>query len=170
MFLDSLQHQLKIPPEESLASAERILDAKLQCSLGGQYVIVPNRTSTQNELWESTAWPKQLNMMSGKASALGFDSTQSLPPVAYLAPWLQWFRGAELHLTQLPERLIVVGTIDIEPLPAGPEESVPDKSGGSVLPKMDLDLFSMPFKFFQGDKPKGDKDTEKKPAETRKSF
>ena len=170
MFLDSLQHQLKIPPEESLASAERILDAKLQCSLGGQYVLEPNRKNAQKELWESTAWPKQLNMMGGKTSALGFDSTQSLPPVAYQAPWLQWFRGAELHLTQLPERLIVVGTIDIEPLPAGPEESVPDKSGGSVLPKMDLDLFSMPFKFFQGDKPKGDKDTEKKPAETRKSF
>ena len=170
MLLDSLQHQLKLQPEESLAFAERILDAKLQCSLGGQYVLEPNAERSQKELWESTAWPKQINMMGGKASSLGFDATKSLPPIHYQAPWLQWFRGAELRLTQLPERLIVVGTIDIEPLPVGLEEPTPDKSGGGSLPKMDLDLFNLPFKFFQGDKPKGEKGADKKPVETRKSF
>ncbi len=170
MLLDSLQHQLKLPPEESLVFAERILDAKLQCSLGGKYVLEPNAAKSQKELWESTAWPKQINMMGGKASSLGFDATKSLPPINYQAPWLQWFRGAELHLTQLPERLVVVGTIDIEPLPPRPDDPAPDKSGGGALPKMDLDLFNLPFKFFQGDKPNGDKDADKKPVETRKSF
>jgi hypothetical protein len=43
-----------------------------------------------------------------------------------------------------------------------------------ALPKMDLDLFNLPFKFFQGDKPKTEKGNSKgndaKPAETKKSF
>ena len=170
MLLDSLQHQLKLQPEESLVVAEKILDAKLQCSLGGKYLLEPNAERSQKELWESTAWPKQINRMGVKTTSLGFDATKSLPPIEYQAPWLQWFRGAELHLTQLPERLIVVGTIDIEPLPVGVEEPAADKSSSEALPKMDLDLFNLPFKFFQGDKPKGDAGTEKKPAETRKSF
>ncbi len=167
MLLDSLQQQLKVPPEQALATAEKLLDARLQCSLGGQYILESTESKLGKNGWESTAWPKQFAMMSGKISSLGFDSTQSLPPAEYMAPWLQWFRGAQLHLTQLPERLVVVGTIDIEPLPQHVDESTDEKWGGGALPKMDLDLFNLPFKFFQGDKPKVD---EKKPAETRKSF
>ena len=72
-----------------------------------------------------------------------------------------------MHLTQLPERLIVIGTIDIEPVPPSAVESTVETSGSSMLPKMDLDLFNLPFQFFQGDKPK---EGDKKPAETRKSF
>ena len=167
MLLDSLQQQLKVPPEQALATAEKLLDAHLQCSLGGQYILESTESKLGKNGWESTAWPKQFAMMNGKISSLGFDSTQSLPPAEYVAPWLQWFRGAQLHLTQLPERLVVVGTIDIEPVPLHVDESTDEKLGGGALPKMDLDLFNLPFKFFQGDKPKGD---EKKPAETRKSF
>ncbi len=170
MLLDSLQQQLKVEPQDALASAEELLDAKLQCSLGGKYLLEPSDSNTRKAMWESTAWPKQFGMMQGKTSALGFDSTKCLPPAEYQAPWLQWFRGAQLHLTQLPERLIVVGTIDIEPVPISAEESAAEKSNGGALPKMDLDLFNLPFKFFQGDKPKADKDGEKKPAETRKRF
>ena len=167
MLLDSLQQQLKVPPEEALASAEKLLDARLQCSLGGQYKLEPAESITRKEMWESTAWPKRIAMMNGKISSMGFDSTQSLPPSDYQAPWLQWFRGAQMHLTQLPERLIVVGTIDIEPVPPSAVESTVETSRSSILPKMDLDLFNLPFQFFQGDKPKGG---DKKPAETRKSF
>ena len=170
MLLDSLQQQLKVPPEQALATAEKILDARLQCSLGGQYILESTEPNMGKKWWESTAWPRQFAMMSGKTSSLGFDSTQSLPPAEYKAPWLQWFRGAQLHLTQLPERLVVVGTIDIEPIPQNAVDSTDEKKGVGALPKMDLDLFNLPFKFFQGDKPKGDKGNEKKPAETRKSF
>ena len=168
MLLDSLQQQLKVEPQQALASAERLLDAKLQCSLAGKYLLEPAQESG-TEVWTSTAWPKQFAMMNGKTTALGFDATMTLPPVEYKAPWLQWFRGAELHLTQLPERLIVVGTIDIEPLPPSAESAAAEKSE-ATLPKMELDLFNLPFQFFQGDKPKNEKGNEKKPAETRKSF
>ena len=170
MLLDSLQQQLKVPPEQALATAEKILDARLQCSLGGQYILESTEPNMGKKWWESTAWPRQFAMMSGKTSSLGFDSSQSLPPAEYKAPWLQWFRGAQLHLTQLPERLVVVGTIDIEPIPQNAVDSTDEKKGIGALPKMDLDLFNLPFKFFQGDKPKGDKGNEKKPPETRKSF
>jgi len=169
MLLDSLQHQLKVPAADSLASAERILDAKLQCSLGGKYVLLQNATNPTRELWESSAWPSEIATTDKRFSAMGFDSTKCLPPVEYKAPWLQWFRGAKLHLTQLPERLIVVGIIDIEPLPPIDQDSSTDKSD-SVLPKMDLDLFNLPFQFFKGDKPKAETGTEKKPSDTRRSF
>jgi hypothetical protein len=168
MLLDSLQQQLKVEPQQALASAERLLDAKLQCSLGGTYSLEPAQSSG-TEVWTSTAWPKQFAMMNGKPTALGFDATMTLPPIEYKAPWLQWFRGAELRLTQLPERLIVVGTIDIEPLAPNAEIAAAEKSE-TALPKMELDLFNLPFKFFQGDKPKNEKGNEKKPTETRKSF
>ena len=170
MLLDSLQQQLKVPPEQALATAEKLLDARLQCSLGGQYILESAESNVGKKLWGSTAWPKQFAMMNGKTMSMGFDSTQCLPPAEYQAPWLQWFRGAQLHLTQLPERLVVVGTIDIEPIPPSADEPTDEKSGGGALPKMDLDLFNLPFKFFQGDKPNGDKGNEKKPEETRKSF
>ena len=170
LLLDSLQQQLKVRPEEALSTAERILDAKLQCSLGGQYVLENTDSKTPQAVWESSAWPKQIAIMGNKGPSLGFDDTKSLPPAEYQAPWLQWFRGAQLHLTQLPERLVVVGTIDIEPVPVSLDELAAEKTNGSSLPKMDLDLFNLPFQFFQGDKPRGDKGSEKKPAETRKSF
>ena len=170
MLLDSLQQQLKVPPEEALSFAERILDAKLQCSLGGKYILGKADSNSQKAMWESSAWPKQIVISGSKLPSLGFDDTKSMPPENYQAPWLQWFRGAQLHLTQLPERLIVVGTIDIEPIPVSPNEMAAEKSTNGPLPKMDLDLFNLPFQFFQGDKPKGDKGNEKKPAETRKSF
>jgi len=168
MLLDSLQQQLKVEPERALASAEKLLDAKLQCSLGGMYSL-DTAQADKTGVWTSSAWPKQFAIMNGKASSLGFDATKTLAPTDYKAPWLQWFRGAELHLTQLPERLIVVGTIDLEPIPMSPDASPPDKAR-LALPKMDLDLFNLPFQFFQGDKPKNEKGNEKKPAETRKSF
>ncbi len=185
MLLDSLQEQLKVEPDQALFAAERLLDAKLQCSLGGQYYFnkAENNeaetkkaetkraeTKRDKEFWQSTAWPKQFGVMNGTASSIGFDATKTIPPIEYQAPWLQWFRGAELRLTQLPERLIVVGTIDIEPLPAIAEELNTEKPSGSALPKMDLDLFNLPFKFFQGDKPKIEKEAGKQPAEGRKSF
>lgn len=174
MLLDSLQSQLKVPASDSLAVAEELLDAKLQCSLGGRYVL-------DSALWTTTAWPTHFLMMNSSSGSpattyIGFDSTKCLPPPEYKAPWLEWFRGANLHLTQLPERLIAVGTIDIEPIPIPitATESATEKPASDSLPKMNLDLFNLPFQFFQGDKPKPEKNSakgkENPPKETRKSF
>jgi hypothetical protein len=178
MLLDSLQEQLKVPAEDALATAEKLIDAKLQCSLGGRYELDPAAPKEGIALWSTSAWPEKIMMMNGSngkpsSTHFGFDSTKSLPPVEYKAPWLQWFRGANMHLTQLPERLIVVGTFDIEPIAASPKEASSDKPASEALPKMNLDLFNLPFQFFKGDKPKAESENankDKKPTETRKSF
>ena len=170
MLLDSLTEQLKVEPSQSLQVAERLIDARLQCSLGGQYVLQAANAESGVSVWQTTAWPTNVMMMGSSPPAIGFDSTKCLPPLEYKATWLEWFRGAQLHLTQLPERLIVVGTVDIEPIPVTISGGA-NNSGRSSLPKMDinLDLFNLPFKFFQGDKPKNDKQ-DAKPTETRKRF
>ena len=170
MLLDSLQQQLKVESDQALKAAERLLDAKLQCSLGGKYLFENTVAQRGKAVWQSTAWPSQFELMGGKASSIGFDATRTLPPRAYQAPWLQWFRGAKLHLTQLPERLVVVGTIDIEPLLTKADDPSAEKTASGPLPKMELDLFNLPFQFFQGDKPKVEKEAGKQPAEGRKSF
>ena len=130
-------------------------------------------------LWTTTAWPSQIrelnsNSRSPSTPHYGFDLTKCLPLPEYKAPWLEWFRGANLHLTQLPERLIVVGTIDIEPIPVTATEAATDRPATDSLPIMNLDLFSLPFQFFQGDKPNSASDSvktkDKPPKETRKSF
>jgi hypothetical protein len=179
MLLDSLQEQLKVPADQALSTAERLLDAKLQCSLGGTYVLQDSPDHTAKS-WTTTAWPDKIVMMpspTGMPRAIrGFDSTKSLPPENYKAPWLEWFRGAKFHLTQLPERLVVVGTVDIEPVPVKATDNTTPASdaASAALPKMNMDLFSLPFQFFQGDKPKHDKakepGKENKAPESRKSF
>jgi hypothetical protein len=175
MLLDSLQTQLKVPVKDTLTTAERIIDAKLQCSLGGQYEMETESHADSACLWRTTAWPKHIAMMHEShtkptAVHLGFDATKSLPPSDYKAPWLQWFRGADLHLTQLPERLIFVGTMDIEPILV-PVTAADTPSVDLALPKMNLDLFNLPFQFFQGDKPKSEKDgKENAKPETRRNF
>jgi hypothetical protein len=180
MLLDSLQVQLKVPANEALEVAEKLLDAKLQCSLGGQYGMSPEEANKNIAMWTSTAWPQRFAMVDDMANGmprahLGFDSTKCLPPPEYKAPWLEWFRGANVHLTQLPERLIVVGTLDIEPIPVPKTEAdaANGQTGPDALPNMNLDLFNMPFQFFQGDKPSvkdAAKSHGKKAAEPRKSF
>jgi hypothetical protein len=171
MLLDSLTEQLKVEPSQSLQVAERLIDARLQCSLGGRYVLQSANSDSGVAVWQTTAWPANLQMMGDGQPTLGFDSTKCLPPPEYKATWLEWFRGAQLHLTQLPERLIVVGTVDIEPLTDVNTAGNGNSAEGTSLPKMDmnLDLFNLPFKFFKGDKPNGDKQNAK-PTETRKSF
>jgi hypothetical protein len=164
-LLDSLTSQLKVEPAQALEVAETLIDAKLQCSLGGTYVLAANDRNGQ-PIWQTTAWPAQIAMMNTKGTSVGFDLTRCLPPATYKAPWLEWFRGAQLHLTQLPERLVVVGTIDIEPI-ALAASTAGDASQPMELPKMDMnmDLFNLPFKFFQGDKPK-----EAEASKSRKSL
>jgi hypothetical protein len=67
------------------------------------------------------------------------------PPQQYSAPWLNWFRGGKLHLTQLPERVAIVGTIDLELPPLA--HSAPNNEK-DVAPPMNFDLFQLPFKLF----------------------
>lgn len=172
LLLDSMHQQLKVPAKDALTRAEQLLDAKLQCSLGGQYSL------DEDEVWVSNAWPKRIELVPNKKSStsLGFDPAHSLPPEKYVAPWMEWFRGAKIHLTQLPERLVLVGHVDLLRLPVTANSETNTNSEETPLPSMNIDLFNLPFQFFKGDKPKVNDSDEKAAApanpakENRKSF
>lgn len=114
-LMDAMVQQLKIPGPQALSTAERMLDVKLNCPLGGQFTFTTLNGGNQpastpgNGWWTSSAWATE---------QLQSDGTVG-PPPDYIAPWLRWFRGVELHLTQFPDRLAVVGTLDThrQPLP-----------------------------------------------------
>jgi hypothetical protein len=150
LLLDSMQQQLGVPPEQAKIRAEQLLDAKLQCTLGGEYLFTDDR-------WMTTAWPNAIRLAPNtNPSTIGFDSLHTVAPDDYQASWLQWFRGAQIHLTQLPERLVVVGELDMEPLPPPKKEETAPASEESLLPNMNFDLYNLPFQFFQKDKPKSE--------------
>ena len=147
-LLDSIGQQLGLKPEEAKVVAERLLDAKLQCTLGGQYQL-------RDRLWESTAWPNDLRLAPWTdPSSIGFDTLHTIPPDGFQSSWLEWFRGASLHLTQLPERLVVVGHIDMELMAIKPLPGSEDTEKAQGLPKMNFDIYNLPFKMFNTDKPK----------------
>lgn len=137
-LLDAIHQQLKVPGEQSLAAAERLLDVRLQCPLGGKYEFVPSPISKNIGWWISSAWSR---------SAFSPDGSPVLPP-DYVAPWLTWFRGGRVHLTQMPERLALVGLFDLELPPATAENAAVS------LPELNFDLFQLPFKLFGSDSAK----------------
>ncbi|MFN9638909.1 MAG: hypothetical protein ACK56W_02645 [Pirellula sp.] len=169
MLLDVIQSQLQIAPEDSLKVAESLLDAKLQCSLGGKYELFSGKKATDRPSWTSTAWANSIAAYSRNPGMIGFDNEHAMPTANYRVPWLEWFRGAHLHLTQLPERLVLVGSVSMERLAPTETEST-DEGKQPELPKMNLDVFSLPFQFFQGDKPKAGKQEEEKPKPQRRDF
>ena len=146
-LLDAVGQQLGLKADQAKVVSEELLDAKLQCTLNGEYRL-------KDGLWETTGWPESLSLAPGShRSTVGFDTLHTVPPKGYRCGWLEWFRGGTLHLTQLPERLVVVGHLDMELLPvktANGQEST-EKSGG--LPKLNFDIYSLPFKMFNSDKP-----------------
>jgi hypothetical protein len=93
-FLSLLSRQLKVQPDLVLDSAEQILGANLQCTLGGEYQF-----SKAGGRWISTAW-----------------HGETAPPVApadYVAPAMNWFRGMNAAVTQHADRLVADAVIDI---------------------------------------------------------
>jgi hypothetical protein len=93
-FLSLLSRQLRVEPEQVVDAAEQILGAKLQCTLGGQYVHEPS-----SGRWVSTAW--------------GGQTAPPTPPPDYQAPALKWFRGCVASVTQYDDRLVADAVIDI---------------------------------------------------------
>lgn len=132
-LLNTINQQLRVRPAEALDVAEALLDVRLQCPLGGNYQLAAN--SFGIPVWVSTAWQE------GQLGASG----ERLPPEGYSAPWVEWFRGGQLHITQQPDSLAAVGQIDLvmPPLPADltPKEPL-------SLPSLDFNIFSLPGKLF----------------------
>lgn len=98
-FLNLLTRQLDVAPEDAFTRVRQVLDADLQCSLGGQYEYNPQR-----KRWESTAW-------NGPAPS-------ELPPPDYVSPLLHWFRGGRFTMTQYTDRLVVDGRMTVARKPA----------------------------------------------------
>lgn len=144
-LLDAIHQQLKVPGPDCLDVAQRLLDVRLQCPLGGTYQF-QSLAAGQGGWWTSTAWPNATFDARGKP----------LPPPDYAAPWIDWFRGGRVHLTQDTNSLALVGTFELElqPLAVQAEPQLP-----GLLPTLNFDLFGLPKKLFGG----GDKQ-EAKPA------
>lgn len=105
-WLHSLTQQLDVPREEALATAEQLLDAKLTCTLGGQYEL--SIRDDGSALWVSTHWP-----VGQDGNAAGGDA-----PPPYTAPLLEWFRGADAGLTMYGDRVVTRAVIDLQRKPA----------------------------------------------------
>lgn len=133
-LLDAVHQQLKVPAADALAVTEDLLDVRLNCPLGGTFAFAPQPNAPGEGWWTSTAWTSERRDAEGTLA----------PPAEYMAPWLKWFRGAELHLTQFPDRVAFVGTIDVQRQPA----VTTDEEAGAALPPLNFDLFQLPFKMF----------------------
>ena len=86
-FLNLLVRQMGVKPEDAVGVARQVLGADLQCALGGKY----NYSATTGQ-YVSDAWPGGV--------------VSSRPPADYVAPALQWFRGADATATQYSDRLV----------------------------------------------------------------
>ena len=93
-FLDSITHQFQLRPDEVLFTVKGIVGADVQCSLGGQY-----EWSEQRGQWQSTAW-------NGPVAS-------PTAPADYIAPAMNWFRGANVSVTQLEDRVIADAIINL---------------------------------------------------------
>ena len=76
---------------------QRMLDAELICSLGGDYQLA--KTPSGRSIWVSSKWPSFLNPV--------------LPP-KHIAPFLTWFRGLELEVSKAETQFSIHGFLDIK--------------------------------------------------------
>ncbi|MDZ4847721.1 MAG: hypothetical protein SGI77_00365 [Pirellulaceae bacterium] len=170
LLMDTIQSQFKVPADQAKVVAERFLDGKLACPLGGEYQRTgsgrPNdaSASSSEQIWYSSAWPnanRRQPQVGSNAPEMGLamNPSQAFPPADYRAPWLGWFRGARVHLTQLPQQLILLGDIRLQKL------TVPkvDNELPTALPSMNFDLFTAPFKYFgSSEEPPAEKSKERR--------
>lgn len=114
-MLHMLNQQLHVPLPECEDCAHDILNAELNCPLGGDYKLMEEVGG--GLYWRSTVWPEKYEAA----------------PADYKAPLLDWFRGLDGHLTKQQGRLIAHLEIDMA---RKPEEKAP--AGEFKLPFFDL--------------------------------
>jgi hypothetical protein len=138
-LLHSLNQQLHVPLDDCRKVTEDLLDARLRCTLGGDYAVTDHPGG--GKYWQSTAAPKTGQWM----------------PENYTAPLLEWFRGADASLIKLEDKVVAHIELDMQRKPAAAGE----------LPKIEIpniDIFNL---FGGGQKalqPKEKKADPKKPA------
>lgn len=106
-LLHAVSQQLHVPREQALAVAENLLDAKLVCTLGGEYELVEHPGKLAR--WQSTKWPVAGDVL----------------PDDYVAPLLGWFRGLESSLVKYEDRLILHTSVDMQRKKSEPKVELP---------------------------------------------
>ena len=96
-MLNLAVQQFRISPEEASSVMERMLDAELVCSLGGQYELA--KTPSGRTIWVSSMWPSFVN---------------PTMPVDHLAPFMAWFRGLKVEVTKAETQFSTHGFLDIQ--------------------------------------------------------
>jgi hypothetical protein len=102
-LLHMLSQQYHVPRDEALDTAQRLLQAKLTCALGGAYEL---QREQGLPIWVSTAWS-------------GPDEEP------YQAPLLRWFRGLRVDLTKQGDRLTMYAVAELQRDPAGVRFELP---------------------------------------------
>lgn len=127
-FVHQLNQQLHVPMVQARDLAEDLLNAKLHCSLGGDYQLMEEIGGPQ--LWESTAWAKR-------------DLANI--PEDFEAPILKWFHGLDAHLLKTGDEIMVHAEIDLERKPTDPKFDLPflnlfggGKGQKALAPKLPL--------------------------------
>jgi len=100
-FLHDLALQFPIPREDCRAVAEKLLDAKLVCSLGGEYKFV--RTDGRLGKWTSTLDTAEVR-----------ENEPLTLPAAYQPPPMNWFRGLDLEFSIGTTALDVHAELQVE--------------------------------------------------------
>ncbi len=98
-LLHALDQQLHVPPTAAKDAAEFLLDAKMVCPLGGQYVL--RQPSGGVPQWTSTALVP--------VESAGVVRVRA--PQGYLSPPLNWFRGLVLDATMTPKSISAHGVV-----------------------------------------------------------
>ncbi len=114
-MLHMLNQQMHVPLDECVTVAHDMLNAELNCPLGGDYKLMEEVGG--GLYWRSTVWPEKYD----------------LAPAEYKAPLLDWFRGLDGHLTKQQNRLIAHLEVD---LARKPQEMAPS-------PEFKLPLFDL---------------------------
>lgn len=94
-LLHALNQQLRVPGDYCKNAAELLLDAKLVCPLGGEYVYQAD--SGGAGFWTST--------LLGPRQSGGLFTTEA--PEGFVAPPLDWFRGLDLDVTATPQAVSI---------------------------------------------------------------
>ncbi|MBI2478290.1 MAG: hypothetical protein HYV60_06500, partial [Planctomycetia bacterium] len=111
-LLQAMTQQLRVPPAQALQTTEKLLNTRLVCSLEGKYELMDRGDGVPT--WRSTKWP-----IAGQPI-----------PADYNAPVLDWFRGLNLDLTKLGDRMVMHAELDMQ---RAPEEKI----------KLELPLFNL---------------------------
>ena len=115
-FMHLLVQQFHTPLEQAKVTAERLIDAKLICPLGGEYAI---RDQPGDRGWVSSKW-----------------TVGGVRPPEYQSPLLGWFRGADLYLRKIEGGLFAHAELDMQRKPVTATAPKLD-----LAPLLNFDLF-----------------------------